>query len=65
MIPNSLNLVRMLSPLQSRTNLKLGHVEFKTRLLGQITEKHCVHYSGHSFDPKFIKLCQNINSHKI
>ena len=27
----------------SRTNLKLGHILSKTRLLGQILERHCVH----------------------
>ena len=25
----------------------------------------CVHSRGHSFDPKFMKLCQNVNHHKI
>ena len=25
----------------------------------------CVHSRGHSFDPKFMKLCQNVNHHNI
>ena len=25
----------------------------------------CVHSRGNSFDPKFMKLCQNVNHHKI
>ena len=25
----------------------------------------CVHSSGNSFDPKFMKLCQNINHHNV
>ena len=49
----------------SRSSLKLGHVGSKTRSLGQILEKPCVHSSGHSFDPKFMKLIQNPNDHNI
>ena len=45
-----------------RSSLILGHVGAKTRLLGQILRKHCVHSRGHSSDPKFMKLCQNVNS---
>ena len=37
----------------------------KLRLLGQILEKPCVHSRGHSFNPKFIKLCRNVNHHNI
>ena len=48
----------------SRSNSKLGHVGSKTRSLGQILEKPCVHSRGHSFDHKFMKLCQNVN-HQI
>ena len=51
----------MLIPIKSRSSLKLGHVGTKTRSLGQILEKPCVHSRGHSFDPKFMKLCQNVN----
>ena len=37
---------------------KLGsYVKFK--------KKPCVHFRGHSFDPKFIKLCQIVNHHNI
>ena len=36
----------------SRSDLKLGHVRSKTRSLGQILEKPCVHSRGHSFDSK-------------
>ena len=32
--------------MKSRTNLKMGHVESKTRLLGQILEKPCVRFVG-------------------
>ena len=42
-----------------RSSSKLGHVGSKTRSLGQILGKPCVHSRGHSFDPKIIKLCQN------
>ena len=49
----------------SRSSSKLGHVGSKTRLLGQILEKLCVHSKGHSFDSKFMKLYQNANDHNI
>ena len=49
----------------SRSNSKLGHVGSKTRSLGQILEKPCVHSRGHSFDPKFKKLCQIVNHHNV
>ena len=45
--------------------MKLGHGGSKTRSLGQIIEKHCVHSGGHSFDPKFMKLCQIVYQHHI
>ena len=45
--------------------MKLGHVGSKTRSLGQILEKPCVHSRGHSFDLKVMKLCQNVNHHNI
>ena len=25
----------------------------------------CVHSRGHSFDPKFMKLCQNVSHHNV
>ena len=40
---------------------KLGHVGSKTISFGQIIEKPCVHSRGHSFDPKFMLLCQTDN----
>ena len=49
----------------SRSNWKLGQVESKIRLLGQILEKPSVHSRGHSFNPKFMKLCQNVNHNNI
>ena len=42
----------MLNIVMSRSDLKLGHVGSKTRSLGQISEKTCVHSGGHSFDSK-------------
>ena len=47
----------------SRSRSKLGHVGSKTRSLGQILEKLCVHSRRHSFDPKVMKLCQIVNPH--
>ena len=47
----------------SRSDLKLGHVGSKTRSLGQILEKACVHSRGHSFDSKVMELCQDVNHH--
>ena len=55
----------MLFIIMSRSSLKLGHVGSKTRSLGQILEKKPVHSRGHSFDHKFLKLCQNDNDHNI
>ena len=55
----------MLNHIKSRSSLKLCHVGSKPRSLGQISEKPSVHSRGHSFKPKFMKLCQNVNSYKI
>ena len=55
----------MLIIIMSRSGLKVGHVGSKTRLLGQILEKPCVHSKGHSFDSKVMKLYQNANDHTI
>ena len=49
----------------SRLSLKLGQVGSKIRLLDETVEKPCVHSRGHSFNPKFMKLCQNVNNHNI
>ena len=43
-----------------RSSSKLDHVASKTRSLGQILEKPCVHSRGHSLDPKFMKFYQNV-----
>ena len=55
----------MLLIIISRSGLKLGHGGSKTRSLGQIVEKPCVHSKRHSFDTKFMKLCQIINHHNV
>ena len=54
----------MLILIMSRSSLKLGHVGSKTRSLGQIIEKPCVHSRGHSLDPNFMTLYQNYSAHK-
>ena len=61
LIQSSRNFIRMLMIIISRSPFKLGHVGSKTRSLGQILEKPCVHSKGHRFDHKFMKLCQNVN----
>ena len=45
--------------IKSRSEFKMGHVGSKTRSLGQCLEKPCVLSRRHSFDPVFMKLCQN------
>ena len=37
----------------------MGHLGSKTRSVGQIIEKPCEHFRGHSFGPVFIKLGQD------
>ena len=61
----SWNLVRMLFSMESRPSSKLGHVGSKTRSLGQILLKPCVHPRGHQFDPIFMKLGQNVVLYEI
>ena len=56
----SLNLVRMFVFMKSGTSLEMGHVGSKTRSIGQMLEKPCVHSGGHIFSLIFMKLCQNI-----
>ena len=46
--------------IKSRPELKMGHAVSKTRPLGQILEKTCVHSRRHSFDPINMKLCPNV-----
>ena len=45
--------------IKSWPELKIGYVGLKTRSLGQFLEKLCVLSRRHSFDPIFMKLCQN------
>ena len=42
--------------MKSWTILKMGHAERKTRSLGQILEKPCVHSRGHIFSRIILKL---------
>ena len=55
----------MLNIIMPRSSSKLGDVGSKTRSLGQIFEKPCVHSRGHSFDSKFMKLFKNVNDYNI
>ena len=43
----------------------MGHVGSKTRSLGQFLDTACVHSRRPSFDPTFMKLCQNVYVKKI
>ena len=45
--------------IKSRPEFKMGHVGSKTRSFGQFLEKPYVLSRRHSFDPVFMKLCQN------
>ena len=45
--------------IKSWPEFKMGHVGSKTRPLGQFLEKAYVLSRRHSFDPVFMKLCQN------
>ena len=60
-ILSSFNFVRMISFIKSRSYSELGHVASKPRSLVQMIENPFVHSRGHNLDPKFIKLCQNVN----
>ena len=42
------------------TSLKIACVRSKTRSLGQILEKPCVHSKGHIFNPIIMKHGQNV-----
>ena len=46
--------------MKSRSELKMGHVLSKSRSLAQFEEKLYVHSRGHSFDPIFMKLYENV-----
>ena len=65
LIQSSLNYVRLLIIIMSRSSFNFGHVGSKTRSLGQILERPTVHYRVHSFDSKLTKLYQNVNDHNI
>ena len=45
--------------IKSRPEFKMGHVGSKTRPLAQFLEKPYILSRRHSFDPVFMKLCQN------
>ena len=51
--------------IKSQTSSKMGHVRLKTRSLGQILEKPCVHSKGQIFSPIFITLGQNVCLYEI
>ena len=65
LIGSTWNFVRTIIFMKFRSSSNLGHVESKTKSLGQILGKPCVHSRRHSLEPKFMKLCQNGNSYKI
>ena len=51
----------MVISMTSTSGSKLGGVESETWSVSQILEKPCVHSRGYSFDPIFMKLCQDVN----
>ena len=53
-------MVRMFVLLKSQKSLKMGHVGSKTRSLGQILEKHCIHCRGHILSLIVMKHGQNV-----
>ena len=59
LVQSSSNLLRMIILTISQLSLNMGDVGSKTRSVGQIMEKPCVHSRGHIFGPIFIKLAQN------
>ena len=63
--PKIMKLRQNVNIIISRSSVKLGHVGSKTRSLGQIIENPQVHSRGHSLDPKFMELCQNVNPYEI
>ena len=60
LIQSSSNLVRMFVLMISRTSSNLGHEGSKTRSLGQILEKSCLHSRGHIFGLIILKFCQDV-----
>ena len=59
LVKSSLNWLRRIILTISQSSLNMGDVGSKTRSVGQIMEKPCKHFRGHSFGPIFIKLAQN------
>ena len=57
---SSWNFVRMIVLVKGRMGLKLGQLRSKTRSLGQIIVKSCIHSKSHIFSPIFLKLAQNV-----
>ena len=55
----------MFISIKCRSLSKLGHVQLKTRSLGQIIEKPCKHSRGHIFCLIFMKLGQNVHLNQI
>ena len=51
--------------MKSPKGWKMGHVGSKTRSLGQISEKPCVHSRFHIFSPIIMKRGQNVCLYKI
>ena len=49
----------------SRPSSNLGHMGSRTRSLGQIIGKPCVHSIGHTFGPILMKLGQNVDIDEI
>jgi hypothetical protein len=49
----------MIVLMKSRMSSNLGYVGSKSRSLGQIIEKPCLHSRGHNIDSIFIKLAHN------
>ena len=49
----------MCDVIKSRPEFKMDHVGSKTRSLGQFLETPYVLSRKHSFDPVFMKICQN------
>ena len=33
--------------------------------MSDLGEKLCIHSRGHSFDPNFMKICQNVYLHQV
>ena len=50
---------------KSKLSSKLGHVGLKLGHYVKSKTKTCEHARGHSFDPNFMKLCQNVNPYII